>query len=205
MKAVFLAFTIIILLICGYYFQQHALVIMTIINGLGWLGPVLFLLLYCLATVMFLPTMVLTLAGGAFFGLVNGTLLNILGATMGASCAFFISRYLAKDWLTAKSGVKINKLISGVEARGWRFVALLRLIPIIPFNLVNYGLGITQIKFKDYLVTTFIFLMPCEIIYTYCGYRGMDALIHPSPFYKYTTLMIIGGTCILLFFLKRLK
>lgn len=178
---------------------------MMIINHLGWLGPVLFILLYCLATVMLLPTMVLTLAGGALFGIVNGTVLNLLGATFGASCAFIISRYLAKDWLLAKSGARINKLITGVEARGWRFVALLRLTPIIPFNLVNYGLGITCIKFRSYLLTTFIFLMPCEIIYTYCGYAGMDALTHAQSLYKCTSLIIIAVLCLVLFFLKRIK
>ncbi|WP_232220416.1 VTT domain-containing protein [Legionella tunisiensis] len=64
---------------------------------------------------------------------------------------------MATDWFASRRGPKINKLISGVERSGWQFVALIRLIPIIPFNLVNYGLGLTQIKFRHYVITTFIF------------------------------------------------
>lgn len=173
-----------VLIASAIIFQEKAPIILSSIKGLGWLAPILFLLIYCLATILLLPTMVLTLAGGALFGPLLGTLFNLIGATLGAACAFCISRHLAIDWLAAKRGPKLNKLISGVERGGWQFVALLRLVPIVPFNLVNYGLGITQIKFSHYILTTFIFLTPAEIIYTYCGHAGMDALTHPTPFIK---------------------
>ena len=170
------------------FFQHNAPAIINWTKTLGFMAPVFFLLLYCLATILLLPTMVLTLAGGALFGPIVGTLFNLLGATLGAACAFCISRYLVFDWLVSKNNARMDKLIMGVEGRGWQFVALLRLIPIIPFNLVNYGLGITRIKFSHYLITTIIFLIPAEIIFTYCGHAGMGILTHPQEFYKGTGL-----------------
>lgn len=189
MKTLNIVFAIIAFIACAWIFQQNAPFILSHIKDLGWLAPVLFVLFYCLATILLLPTMVLTFAGGALFGPFLGVLFNLIGATAGAACAFYISRHLATDWFASRRGPKINKLISGVERSGWQFIALLRLIPIIPFNLVNYGLGLTQIKFRHYVITTFIFLTPGEIIYTYCGHAGMDALTHPTPFYKSSSII----------------
>jgi len=190
---------------CAWIFQKHYLEIVAWINELGWLAPVLFLIIYCMATLMLLPTMVLTLAGGAIFGPVIGTLLNLFGATLGAALAFLTTRHLAYDWCARKKGERLNKLIAGVEQRGWLFVALLRLFPIIPFNLVNYGLGITGIKFRLYLITTFIFLIPAEIIYTYFGYAGMDALANPGQFYKNGGILLSGMAVLLLCSVKLLR
>lgn len=177
---------------CAILFHHHSLEIIQWINNLGWMAPVLFIITYCLATLMLLPTMVLTLAGGALFGPVIGTILNLIGATWGAACAFLITRHCLTDWFNKKKGERINKLIAGVDERGWIFVAIVRLFPIIPFNLVNYGLGVTGIKFRVYLITTFLFLIPAEIIYTYFGYAGMDALSNPAPVYKQGALLLFG-------------
>ncbi|KTD47073.1 putative integral inner membrane protein [Legionella rubrilucens] len=185
MRSVFIVFILVVFVACACSFQQHAPFLLNQIKNLGWLGPLFFLLIYCLATLLFLPTMVLTLAGGALFGPVMGTFLNLTGATLGAGCAFCISRYLANDWLAHKKGLRHNRLIQGVEKRGWQFVALLRLVPLVPFNLVNYGLGMTRIRLSHYLLTTLIFLAPGEVIYTYCGHAGMDALINAHSIYSY--------------------
>ncbi len=186
-------FTLIVavIILCAYLFQQNTSAIVNWIETLGLLAPIFFLLLYCLATILFLPTMVLTLAGGALFGPIIGTLFNLISATLGAVCAFCISRYLIFDKVADTKNIRIKNLIAGVENRGWQFVALLRLIPIIPFNMVNYGLGVTRIKLSHYLFATIIFLIPGEIIFTYCGYAGMDILSHPQEFYKNINLVIL--------------
>lgn len=181
-----------VFIICAIAFQKHSLEIIEWIDDLGWLAPVLFLLIYCMATLMLLPTMVLTLAGGAIFGPLLGTVLNLIGATFGAAISFLITRHLIYDWFSSKKGERLDKLIAGVDQRGWMFVAFLRLFPIIPFNLVNYGMGITGIKFRLYLVTTFIFLIPAEIIYTYFGYAGMGALTHPGHLYRNGGIVLCG-------------
>jgi uncharacterized membrane protein YdjX (TVP38/TMEM64 family) len=188
------------------FFQSHVTVILNWIGTLGLIAPVFFLFMYALATILFVPTMIFTLAGGALFGPVFGTMLSLLGATVGASCAFCISRYLMFDRLSTTKNRPIAKIIQGVEGRGWVFVALIRLIPIIPFNLVNYGLGITQIKFSHYLIITLVFLIPTEIIITYCGYAGLGILSHPQDYIQTNGLifLLLLGTLLLAYlFIKR--
>lgn len=146
--------------------------------------------------------MVITLAGGALFGPFFGTLLNLLGATSGAAFSFLITRHLIYNWFSQRKGEKLSKLISAVEQKGWVIVALLRLVPIIPFNIVNYGLGITAIKFRSYLIITFIFLIPAEIVYTYFGYAGMEFLLKQGAFYKNTEILIASLVLLLLCVIK---
>ncbi len=146
------------------------------IDDAGVLAPVVFMLIYAIATVLFLPGSVITLAGGALFGPVFGTLYNLTGATLGAALAFLISRYLASDWVSAKAGGKVKQLINGVEGEGWRFVAFVRLVPLFPFNLLNYALGLTRIRFSHYLLATYLFMLPGAIAYTWLGYAGREAI-----------------------------
>lgn len=142
----------------------------------GPAGPVLFMLIYALATVFFLPGSVLTLAGGALFGPVWGTLINLTGATLGAALAFLVARYLAADWVQRKTGGRLRQLKEGVEQEGWRFVAFVRLVPLFPFNLLNYALGLTRIRFTEYVLASWLFMLPGAIAYTYVGYVGREAL-----------------------------
>jgi uncharacterized membrane protein YdjX (TVP38/TMEM64 family) len=142
----------------------------------GIAAPLLFMLIYALAAVLFLPGSVLTLAGGALFGPVLGTFYSLTGATAGAALAFLIARYLASDWVRRKAGGRVKQLIDGVESEGWRFVAFVRLVPLFPFNLLNYALGLTRLKFSHYLVATYLFMLPGAIAYTYLGYAGREAV-----------------------------
>ena len=145
------------------------------IKSAGAAAPVIFMLIYIAGTVFFLPGSVLTLLGGALFGPVMGTFYNLTAATIGAILAFLIARYLASDWVAHKTGGRVKQLISGVENEGWRFVAFVRLVPLFPFNLLNYALGLTRIKFLHYSITTYIAMLPGAIAYTYLGYIGKEA------------------------------
>ncbi len=145
------------------------------LDGSGAVAPLLFIAIYALATVLFLPGSVLTLAGGALFGPVLGTLYNLVGATLGATLAFLIARYLAHDWVAAKAGDRVKRLMAGVEAEGWRFVAFLRLVPLFPFNLLNYALGLTPIRLPHYALASFVFMSPGAFAYTWLGYVGREA------------------------------
>jgi uncharacterized membrane protein YdjX (TVP38/TMEM64 family) len=140
----------------------------------GW-APILFLLMYALATVLFVPGSVLTLAGGALFGPIWGTLLNLTGATLGATLAFVIARYVASDWVAAHSSNRLGRLIRGVEEEGWRFVAFVRLVPLFPFNLVNYAFGLTRIRLREYVLASLVCMAPGAFAYTYLGYAGREA------------------------------
>jgi len=205
MKKLCFALAIAAIAICAFFFQQNAPSILNWIDTLGFLAPVFFLLLYCLASILFMPTMALTLAGGALFGPIIGTFVNLLGATIGAACAFCISRYMIFDWLAKKNNARVNHLIAGVERRGWQFVAILRLLPVVPFSLINYGLGVTRIKFSHFILATSIFLIPAEVIFTYCGYAGMDILTHPEALYKGTNLILLICLVLLIIIYAQLK
>jgi uncharacterized membrane protein YdjX (TVP38/TMEM64 family) len=144
------------------------------IDQTGFLAPLLFMVLYALATVSFFPGSVLTLLGGALFGPVLGTFYNLTGATLGALLAFLIARYLASDWVEQKTTGRARTLVKGVEAEGWRFVAFVRLVPLFPFNLLNYLLGLTRIPFLQYVIASYVFMLPGAIAYTYLGYAGRE-------------------------------
>jgi len=146
----------------------------------GAAAPLLFVALYALATVLFLPGSVLTLAGGALFGPTWGTLYNLTGATLGAVLAFVIARYLASNWVQTRveagAGGRVERLVKGVEAEGWRFVAFTRLVPLFPFNLLNYALGLTRIPLLHYTLASFVFMLPGALAYTYLGFAGREAV-----------------------------
>lgn len=142
----------------------------------GAAGPLLFMLAYALGTVLFLPGSVLTLAGGAIFGPVLGTLYNLTGATLGASLAFLIARYFAADWAERHSRGLLRQLKTGVEAEGWRFIAFLRLVPLFPFNALNYALGLTRIRLSHYIIASYICMFPGAVAYTWLGYAGREAV-----------------------------
>jgi len=146
------------------------------VRDAGPVAPLLFILIYALAAVLFLPGSALTLAGGALFGPVLGTFYNLTGATLGATLAFLIARYLAADWVTNKTGGRVKQLINGVEGEGWRFVAFVRLVPLFPFNLLNYALGLTRLRLLHYILATSLFMLPGTIAFTYLGYAGRVAV-----------------------------
>ena len=162
-------------LVITYRDQLDATAIQNWIEEAGNAAPLLFMLVYIVGTVFFFPGAVLTLLGGALFGPVLGTVYNLTAATIGAMLSFLVARYIASDWVEKKTGGKLKQLINGVENEGWRFVAFTRLVPLFPFNLLNYGLGLTKIKFAHYSISTYIFMLPGAIAYTYLGYIGKEA------------------------------
>jgi uncharacterized membrane protein YdjX (TVP38/TMEM64 family) len=150
----------------------------TIENALARFGPaapIFFVLLYAFATVLFVPGLILTVTGGALFGPIWGTLCNLIGATVGATIALLIARYLGSDWVAEHAGDRLTRLICGVEEEGWRFVAFVRLVPLFPFNLVNYAFGLTRIRLGEYVLASFVCMAPGALAYSYLGYAGRAA------------------------------
>lgn len=146
------------------YLEQNAL--RSLIQGYGTLAPVIYMLVYAIAPALFLPGLPITIAGGILFGPVWGVVYTITSATSGACLAFLISRYIARDWVESKlKGPRWRQLDEGVERHGWKIVAFTRLIPLFPFNLLNYAFGLTKIKFLHYAITTFIFMLPATVAF----------------------------------------
>ncbi|ABK43623.1 Rhodanese domain protein [Magnetococcus marinus MC-1] len=174
--------------------QGHSLDLPQLMQGIDSLGPLAwlaFIVLYAVATVAFLPGSLLTLVGGALFGPILGTLVNLTGATLGAVLAFLIARHLGAEWVRNRAGSRLAAILDGVAAEGWRFVALVRLVPLFPFNVLNYALGLTRIPLLPYLLTTWIAMLPGAAAYTWLGYLGREAAVGGEDLIK-KGLLVLG-------------
>ncbi|HVS02282.1 MAG TPA: TVP38/TMEM64 family protein [Thermoanaerobaculia bacterium] len=140
------------------------------VEGQGIWGPVVFVAGYALATVAMVPGSLLTLAAGAIFGLVEGTLYVFAGAVLGSSLAFLVARYLARGAVARRlaGNARFRTIDRAVGRQGRKIVLLLRLSPVFPFNLLNYALGLTDVRFGDYLVGS-IGMLPGTLLYVYYG------------------------------------
>ncbi len=148
------------------------------VQGLGPLGVVVFIAAYAVATVLFLPGSLFTIAAGLIYGVLAGTAVALTGAIIGASLAFLCGRYLVRA--RVESGTKGNekfKAIDGaIEKQGWKIIGLLRLSPLIPFNLSNYFYGITAVKFWPYFLASLFGMIPGTLLYAYLGAAGKAGL-----------------------------
>jgi uncharacterized membrane protein YdjX (TVP38/TMEM64 family) len=157
--------------------------------SLGSWAPIGYVIIYALATVAFVPGAIFALIGGALFGPFWGSP-NLLGGTLGASLAFLVARYIVGDWVRHKAGGLLKRLIDGVDAEGWRFVAFVRLVPLFPFNLSNYVLGLTRIPLHHYMIATLVCIVPGGVAYTWLGHAGRGALTGEADTVRYGLLAL---------------
>lgn len=177
----------------GHYLDQEKL--QQLIEGYGAWGPVIFMAIYAIAPCLFLPGLPLTLVAGVLFGPFWGVIYAICGATTGATFAFLIGRYAGRQWLEEKlSGPRWRRLDQDVERQGWKIVALTRLIPLFPFNLLNYAFGLTRIKLLHYIVASFFFMLPNCIAYILLSSSLLDVFTKGSV----SPLFIAGLTALAL-------
>jgi uncharacterized membrane protein YdjX (TVP38/TMEM64 family) len=146
------------------------------IQDLGPWGAVLFALLYTLAAVLLLPGVILTLGAGAVFGLIEGFVLVSCSATLAATAAFFVGRYLARGWVVKRIEAypRFKAIDEAVASEGWKIVGLTRLSPAFPFNLLNYAFGVTRVSPRDYILASWIGMMPGTLMYVYIGSLAGD-------------------------------
>ena len=160
----------------GYDLKTELQSILSSIRSFDSFGPFIFILIYVLANVALVPGLVLTMGSGVIFGVLLGTLLSLVSATLGATAAFLIGRYLARDWVEGRLGK--NKRFKAIEKRvsseGWKIVILIRFSPIFPFNLINYGFGLTSISLRDYVFASFVGMLPGTLMYVYIGSIAND-------------------------------
>lgn len=141
------------------------------VGGLGPWGAVLFITIYVVATVLFIPGSVLTLGAGAVFGVGWGSIYVSIASTLGATCAFLVGRYLARDAIGRKiaGNARFAAIDKAVANEGWKIVGLTRLSPIFPFTLLNYAFGLTQVSLRDFVLASWIGMMPGTVMYVYLG------------------------------------
>ena len=139
------------------------------IRSLGVLGVLLYLLIYMISVVLFMPSLPFTLFGGITYGIVWGTIIATSGDFLGSSLAFIIGRYLVKDKLERKlrNNKAFHEINEGVQQEGWRIVAITRMVPLIPHWLQNYAYGITKISFRTYAMVCLLSIIPGTAIWVF--------------------------------------
>jgi uncharacterized membrane protein YdjX (TVP38/TMEM64 family) len=164
--------------------QDFLQAILVWIEQLGLWGAIVFIGAYLVATVALVPGSLLTLGAGVLFGLVWGSLLVFLGATLGATAAFLVGRYGLRDWVAQRwiaGNDRFQAVDRAIAREGFKIVLLMRLSPLFPFNALNYMLGLTRVSLRDYILAS-VGMIPGTIAYVYIGasFRTLAALFAGS-------------------------
>lgn len=177
------------MLVGAVWAVRHFGLLARIPEALGWfrsLGPwgaVMFVLAYVMACVCFVPASLLTLGAGAVFGVAVGGLCVSVGATLGAAASFMIGRHLARARVVRWIGddARFKAVDAAVGREGWKIVLLLRLSPLFPFGLLNYGLGVSRVRLRDFVLASWLGMLPGTVLYVYIGSLLGTALLKGGP------------------------
>ena len=148
------------------------------VRELGLAGAFIFIGFYAIAALLFLPGAIFTIAAGLVYGIVGGTAVSLAGATLGAGLAFLVARYLVRGHIEefARKNRRFGAIDDAIGQEGWKIVGLLRLSPLIPFNVSNYFYGVTSIGFWPYLLASCVGMLPGTLLYAYLGAIGQAGL-----------------------------
>ena len=164
---------LVLLLGAGSYFDVQGLLrgALEWIEAFGPAGAAAFVGIYVVACVLFIPGSILTLGAGAVYGVVRGSLLVSVASTLGATAAFLAGRYLARDWVARRieGNERFRAIDRAVGREGWKIVGLTRLSPVFPFNLLNYAYGLTRVSLRDYVLASWLGMIPGTVMYVYLG------------------------------------
>jgi uncharacterized membrane protein YdjX (TVP38/TMEM64 family) len=176
-RPIALGFVIIVLMVLSYVFNLGGRLgeLREWILSLGPYGPLVFILIYIVAVVFAIPGSIITIMGGVLFGSVVGVVAVSIGSTIGASLAFLISRYVAREAIVQRfeSNKKFHRLDQLTKEHGAIIVAITRLLPFFPFNLLNYGFGLTHVSFWTYVFWSWVCMLPGTVLYVV----GTDAVV----------------------------
>lgn len=159
------------------------------LDSLGLLAPIVYIVLFTFVPLTFFPDSVLAIAGGMAFGLFKGTLLTITGALCGGSLAFFLTRYLGQDIIKKIIKKDISILRKHTQEKGFLVVLVLRLIPLVPFDVISYSAGLSEIKYKDFLLATFLGIIPGVAVFSNIGDKSLKA--GSFEFYVSIALLVV--------------
>lgn len=139
--------------------------------SLGIWAPLVFMLLWIVACVFFLPGLPISILGGLIFGAVWGTLYTTVGANLGAAAAFLIGRYAARGMVERRiaASAALRRIDDGVARHGWRMLMITRLVPLFPFNIQNYAYGLTDIRFGTYVLVNVLCMLPGTVAYNFAA------------------------------------
>lgn len=169
-----------------YYSPQQ---IKNFINSFGSLAPIIYIILFTFVPLTFFPDSILAISGGLAFGLFYGTLYTVIGAVLGSTLAFFIASYFGKPVVDKllKDKVKMDFFSKG--NREFFTVLVLRLIPLVPFDVISYGAGLSKIKYKNFISATIIGILPGVIVFSNLGDKSLD---FTSPHFIIAIILLIA-------------
>ncbi len=164
------------------------------IGDFGYLAPFIYILFFTILPIAFFPVPILALAAGLLFGFLPGTIYTLIGAVLNSALMFLMAKILAKDAVTNLLQRKLPEnwssfLFNLDEKRGFGIIFILRLIPAMPYNLINYGAGLTSIKFSSYMLATILGILPGTLVFLNIGNQALN--IHNPAFVVSIILLIL--------------
>lgn len=176
LKYLLLAALIVLLLLVGRRLGGQLSAALNAISALGPAAPIAFIAIYILACVLFVPGLILTIGAGVIFGVVWGSIYVSIASTAGATAAFVVGRYLARNAVARRieGNPRFRSIDDAVAREGWKIVLLTRLSPVFPFNLLNYAYGLTRVRLGEYVLASWIGMMPATVMFVYVGSLSGD-------------------------------
>ncbi len=204
-KSIFLS-VLAVLIGLFYYFDIFSFTnineIRDFVLGYGVYAPVIFIILFTIVPLTLFPDALLAIAGGLIFGLYEGSLYIMIGALCGATLSFFIARYYG-SWLRDKlEGEKFLNIDTAVKKNGFLIIFLLRLIPLVPFDIISYSAGFSSIRYKDFFIASFVGIIPGVLVYANIGAKSLA--FGSSEFYI-SIALLLALIVISMMFKKSLK
>lgn len=163
--------------------------IQSYVEGFGGFAPVVYILIFALVPLTLFPDSIIAISGGLIFGLVKGYIFTTIGALIGGTISFYISRYFGRDVVKKLTKDKLDNIENMINEKGFTIVFLLRLIPLFPFDVISYGAGFTSIKYRDFAIATVLGTIPGILVFTNIGAKSVD--IGSSSFYASIAALIL--------------
>jgi len=172
-KVILLMIVVILMIIIGIHINIPSWLsnLVEWIENYGWWGIILFILLHLIGSIIAIPAFVMAFAGGFIFGLGRGIIIVSISSTMGATAAFLVARYLVRDWIIRimEKHPRYKIIDEAIAREGWQIIGLIRLSPIIPYNILHFVFGITSVKLLHYIIASWIGMLPMTFMYVYAG------------------------------------
>lgn len=170
--------------------------------GYGIWAPLVFIILFTIVPLTLFPDALLAIAGGLIFGLYEGSLYIMIGALCGATLSFYIARYYG-SWLREKlEGEKFLNIDNAVKKNGFLIIFLLRLIPLVPFDIISYSAGFSSVRYKDFILATLLGVIPGVLVYANIGAKSLD--FGSNEFYL-SIALLLGLIVVSMLFKKKIQ
>jgi uncharacterized membrane protein YdjX (TVP38/TMEM64 family) len=163
--------------------------IQSYVSSFGKLAPLVYIVMFALVPLTLFPDSILAIGGGLIFGLWKGYVYTLIGALIGSSLSFYISRKLGRNFVKKLTKEKLDNVESMINSKGFFVVLILRLIPLFPFDIISYGAGLTSIKYRDFLLATIIGTIPGILVFTNIGAQSVN--IGSNSFYVSIMALIV--------------